>query len=340
MTAGKATTGMYASVDEMLQAHGISAPEVALEHDGFSGARITSLAQDGRRFVLKRLRLEDDWNMRALRDRQGREAQFAVSPILGRMPAAIGAPSIAAARDGAGWALLMRDVSDALLPPDGVLAESDADRVLAAAAEMHAAFWDDPLEDACVDWTPTDARLTVVGPAMGVTLVREGRDFGLARGWEVFDRIGDREAVRLAHALFEDITPFERVLASFPPTLVHGDLKFANVALDEDRVWLFDWAGVTLGPAALEIAWCAAVNSSRLPWSVDITFQHYVAHLERALGPARFDRGEWPKQRAAAMICGLLWYGWGKALDAEAGRPEELRWWCRGAVDAQRTLGL
>jgi hypothetical protein len=33
-------------------------------------------------------------------------------------------------------------------------------------------------------------------------------------------------------------------------------------------------------------------------------------------------------------------YGWGKALDAEAGRPDELRWWCEGAIAGARVLGL
>ena len=43
----------------------------------------------------------------------------------------------------------------------------------------------------------------------------------------------------------------------------------------------------------------------------------------------------WDEQFAAARLCGLLMLGWGKAAD-----PEELRWWCDGAIEAAMRLGL
>jgi Ser/Thr protein kinase RdoA (MazF antagonist) len=146
--------------------------------------------------------------------------------------------------------------------------------------------------------------------------------------------------VRLARGLFADMSPLVQALASLPRTLVHGDLKLANMGVDGDILWLFDWADVSRAPVALEIAWFLAVNSSRLPRSLDATLDHYATQLQRALGDERLAEAQWPAQRGAAMVCGLLMYGWGKALDAETGRPDELRWWCEGALEAQKVLRL
>jgi hypothetical protein len=53
----------------------------------------------------------------------------------------------------------------------------------------------------------------------------------------------------------------------------------------------------------------------------------------------RFGDAQWPVQAHALAVSGLLLYGWGKALDAEAGRPDELRWWCERAAEAARAFG-
>ncbi len=63
------------------------------------------------------------------------------------MPPEIVHPVVACARNGTGWAILMRDVSDALIPDAlGKMPISRADhrRYLDALAALHAAFWDDP----------------------------------------------------------------------------------------------------------------------------------------------------------------------------------------------------
>jgi hypothetical protein len=103
-------------------------------------------------------------------------------------------------------------------------------------------------------------------------------------------------------------------------------------------VWLLDWALVTRAPVAVELAWFLAVNSGRLPESLDATLDRYAVHLERALGAHRWPQARWREQRAVVFLSGLLMYGWGKALDAEGGRPDELRWWCEGALEAAKQL--
>jgi hypothetical protein len=203
---------------------------------------------------------------------------------------------------------------------------------------MHAAFWDDRLDATDVGWCTLGDRLTMLSPNVGRQLVDAGRDFGLARGWKIFRELAPPDAAELVRRLQADPSPLLRLLEGLPPTLLHGDLKFANIGVDDGGVWLLDWALVARGPVAVEMAWFLSVNSGRLPWPLDETLDRYARHLERELGAEARRGARWEAQRAAVFLSGLLMYGWGKALDAEAGRPDELRWWCEGAAQASRLL--
>lgn len=328
-------------VRSLLAAQGINAPDRAMPHNGFSGARLTRVGQGAERFVLKRISYAEDWIMRETGDVGLREAQFAVSPLMARLPRAMAVPSLSAARDGSGAAILMRDVSPWLLPDDRPASVAQVDALLAAMAAMHAAFWDQPLADARVSWCGVRERLMLLSPIVGKKLVEQGRDFGVAAGWRAFHDHAPPEAQRLAARLFEDPARVLQAAAALPPTLLHGDIKLANVAIDPDggRVWLFDWALVMRGPVALDLAWFPAVNTPQIPWSVDETIDRYCEHLRVALGAHRRD-ASWPEQRAVAAIGTLMLMGWAKALDHEAGRPHELAGICSRALAAAPLLGL
>jgi Phosphotransferase enzyme family len=331
---------LFPDVGSMLAARGIDAPEMDFPNDGYSGARLTSLEQDGRRYILKRMRYADDWMMRWFGDTKCRDAQFAVSPLAQRLPDAVRTPAIAAAHDGDGWAILARDITPIMLPKEGVIESDIVDNVLGATARLHAHFWEDPLADAGFPLLGHRERLTIVSPASGAILVDEGKDFGIARGWELFSKRAPRPAAELAASLFADMTPLVSALDALPQTLIHGDLKFGNAGVEGEQLWLIDWANIGRAPAAAEMAWFLAVNSSRLPCSLDETLAHYERRLIEAIGPRTFDAPSWTRQRAALAVCGLLLYGWGKALDAEDGQPGELAWWCEHALDGAATLGL
>jgi hypothetical protein len=327
----------HPDVASLLAAQGIDAPEHELTTNGFSGARLTSLNQDGRSYVLKRLLFDDDWLMQLTHDTAYREAAFAVSELARQLPSAVSHPAIGAAMDGVGRAILMDDVSHLLFEDGHTLPTSGAEIALQSIAALHAHFWERPLTG--IPFCPPLVRLMAIGPANAATLVDRGLG-GFALGWQAFDRQAPPAAVALAGRLLADAAPLMAVIDAFPQTLLHGDLKSANFGIDGEVLTLFDWAMVMRGPVALDIGWMLAVNSSVLPWSLDETLDRYAGHLERALGPARFSEARWPEQRAVVMVCGLLMYGWGKALDAEDGRPDELRWWCDGALDAARMLAL
>jgi hypothetical protein len=331
--------GLHADVAALLAAYGIDAPETPMATSGFSGARHSSIVQDRRRYVLKRLRFEDDWLMRLTADVHYREAQFAASPLVDRLPHGVAVPMLGASYDGAGRAILMLDIGESLIPDGQDVQHEAMDVIVRGVADLHAAFWDAPSK-AAIAWCDPRDRIGLLVPATGDMLVREGRDFGVARGWRSFGQLVPKETSSLVRRLQRDMTPLLDILETFPATLLHGDLKIANFGLDDTGLWLFDWSSVMWAPVALDLALFLTMSSSALPWELDKVFDRYAAHLERALGAALFAEARWPEQRAALMLCGLLYYGWGKALDAEAVRTPELRWWCDGATEAARTLGL
>jgi hypothetical protein len=101
---------------------------------------------DGPRFVVKLSSPECDWIVRATGDELGREVLVWASGLLDRMPPEIVHPVVACARNGSGWAILMRDVSDSLIPDatgTTLISRADHRRYLDSLAALHVAFWDD-----------------------------------------------------------------------------------------------------------------------------------------------------------------------------------------------------
>ena len=246
---------------------------------------------------------------------------------------------LGASYDGDGRAILMTDISESLFANGEVVAPAAMDVIVRGVADLHAAFWGAPSEHA-IAWCDPRDRIGLLGPATGDMLAREERDFGVARGWRAFDRLVPKDTSSLVRRLHRDMTPLMEILQTFPSTLLQGDLKIANLGLDRGGLWLFDWSSVMWAPVALDLALFLTMSSSVLPWELDEVCDGYAGYLDHALGAALFAAARWPEQRAIMMLCGLVYYGWGKALDAEEGRAAELRWWCDGATEAARTLGL
>ncbi len=115
-------------------------------------------------------------------------------------------------------------------------------------------------------------------------------------------------------------------LADGPVTLAHGDLATVNMAFEGDDLVLLDWAMPTAAPGALDIARFLAGCSSVVEPSREEVLASYAAPA----GPAYDERS-----MRLALLAGLVWLGWNKALDAaehpdpairERERPD-LDWW-------------
>jgi hypothetical protein len=102
------------------------------------------------------------------------------------------------------------------------------------------------------------------------------------------------------------------------------------MAFEPDRLVLLDWAMPTVAPGALDIARFVAGCSS----VVEPSREEVLAAYARAAGPAYDERS-----MRLALLAGLVWLGWNKALDA-AEHPDpairereaqDLDWWVHEA---------
>jgi hypothetical protein len=81
-------------------------------------------------------------------------------------------------------------------------------------------------------------------------------------------------------------------LSQLPHTLIHGDIRRANVAaLSSGAVSLFDWDFAARSPAAADLAWywflhfwCYPPSDGRPPEDREPLWQYYAHRLDEALG--------------------------------------------------------
>jgi hypothetical protein len=345
------------SIRDLLREHGLDdVPEEPFPNDGWSGASMTLLRRgDGERFVLKRDSLARDWIARATKDGPVlREAWFAAhGPAL---PWPIRAPYL-----GAGWdeatgevGILMPDLSDVLFDWDRPLTVSQLDHVLDGVAALHAQAWEGALAGGQDPWTPWHERITLIcrsslerpGPA------RDAVGDRLLPGWDAWDRLATPAARAVIASLGDDARPLLGALAREQSTLIHGDLKLANVGIAADgAVEVVDWQMVMLAPLAIELGWFLVSNVNALPLRPEAVLARYAAALEVADARATDDHDGWAAHWYTddddlAILVGLLLRGWRKGMDAEAGitlasgvgAADDLAWWCERAVEAADRL--
>lgn len=345
-------------LDALLRDHGLGdTAEEPFENDGWSGATLTRLRRGGgQRFILKRDSLARDWIARATNDGPVlREAWFAAhGPAL---PPGIRAGSLGAGLDEVTGevGILMPDLTDVLFDWDAPISVPQLEQVLSALAEMHGFPWRTSGEIGDGPWCPLRERVTLIcrpsleraGPVHDAVAER------LLPGWDAWDRLATPAARRVVAALAADPQPLLDELASQPATLIHGDLKLANVGIEADgTVVLVDWQMVSVAPIAVEVGWFLVANVASLPLPPDEVIARYRSKLSYAISDAE-DDGRWIGGSEldddgvdAAILVGLLLRGWRKGMDAEAGitlasgvsAADDLAWWCESAVAAADRL--
>jgi hypothetical protein len=343
-------------------------PEHDFPNDGWSGATFTSLLDGfGRRFVIKRTSLGQDWIARATGDHDLREAWVALqSPgSLSWIPRVV-IPYLGAAADGDGVAILAPDLSTELIAwerpgHDPAIDVETLTRVVQAIARLHSLPWSRVLESSAEQegappppWCPLPERLTLLSPVSAAGYAADGNPVGdrFLAGWEAFGRLAPTAARELVDRLSDDITPLVAALGGLPSLGLHGDLKLANVALlPDERVGLIDWQMTMFAPLAVELGWFLVSNSGSLPVGPEEAMAAYRDALEWdsdrwgfGEGPHDFASlaGDWDLQLDLAWIVGLILRGWRKGSDASAGvmlpsgvsTADDLAWWSERAVDA------
>jgi hypothetical protein len=302
-----------------------------LTHAGQSGTSLERLVLvDGRRLVVKRLS-GGDWIARVTHD-GGREAALWTDGVLARMPPEIDHAVLAAGREGRGTWLLMRDVSEDLLPPDRRLTREESRRLLVTFAAMHRRFADERIDGACSleDRIMIAAPATVAGEVDGVDYLPKM----LAVGWELFAEAVPEDVATAVFGAVEDPKPLARELARCAPTLIHNDLRGANLGLLSERTIVLDWGMAGTGPCELDFAWYLFVNG----WRIDATREQLVDDFRHAAADLHD-----PRALELAWLAQLCWHGpllaheLVEASDQKRERARaELAWWVervRGALE-------
>jgi hypothetical protein len=338
-----------------LNARHAVAREPLTSADSATGARLERLIVSddaGRqsRYVIKRLRPLGDWIARATGDTRVREYQIATGGVLGALPEGLATPVVGslALADGS-FALIMRDVADGLPPSgDDPLTAEQVASSLRVVARLHTTFFGFPARlTAGLGLCHLARWLTMLAPATGDREAdmqpRDPVTPLLRPGWDAF--------ARQEPAAWEQLAPLlalpARLIAALrelPATLLHGDVKAANVAFEDGRVLLLDWGLALRGPGALDLGLFLAVNSAKLPMERDATIELYRAERER-LGRLPATGELWERELALGLLAGTMRLGWAKALGAESADPvirqreqAELTFWARSALAAQRWL--
>jgi hypothetical protein len=329
---------------QLLAAHGLEGvPEAPMEHDGWSGAGMTSLTgDDGARFVIKRDSLSRDWIARVTGDDpELREALLVRAQP--RMPAPVSLPHLGVARDGEDVALVMPDLTHVLIRWEQPIDVPTLERVLDALAALHREPWHAQLP-ASFPWTDRSRRLLLLTRTAAAAYDAAGLPFGarFLQGWDAFDRLVGPPARDLIVGLTADPAALFKALDRLPSAGLHGDLKLGNVGLAADgTVPMIDWQMTMVAPAAVELGWFLVANVAGLPLQPDEVLERYRAAADLP------DDDVWKTQWDLAVIVGLFLRGWRKGLDTEAGvvypnglaAAKDLAWWgSNAAAAAERRL--
>lgn len=358
---------IYSSIEEMTRPDTLSnlvherVPATCLvpfETKGWSSTEAEFLGVNGcngdqPRYIVKRLRKDKDWVMAATNDDHWRAITVWQQGLLDRLPEEIAHGILACTVDGDGYAILMHNVSQAMLPEDKLLSKADNKFILQAMAAFHTAYWDDnglndpvlnlcTLEDFFTHTAPQKIQpLAETKSSPVLEIILEGR--------QLIPQHLDADVADLVLNLAEDPSPLCDALAGFPQTLVHGDWRLANFGVSQakkKKLVLLDWARPLQTVPAIDLAYYLVTSWHVLPDSYERTIEMYKQHLSSRLD-GHFDESSWRKQLEisllgvfAMMACFDVW-GLVHHWEDEAARQQtqkELQWWSDQARIGARWL--
>lgn len=327
---------VVSSVEELLA--GATNREPFLHSDSKSGSGFERVVIDGEPHIVKYVHIDHDWTMRLCGDVGCKPLQVWASGLMDVLPDRIEHGMVGAAagmgRNGWGAALLMRDLSDELVPAgDDPIPLGEHLAYLDTMAALAARTWQWPDE---VGLVPLANRYLWFSDVNMEIQRANGFPDAVPRiateGWQRFTDRAPSDVLALIEALRPDVQPLVDALSTTPTAFVHGDWKLGNVGTARDgRTVLIDWTYPGIAPVCHDLGWYLALNRARLPHSKEDAIVALRASLERH----GIDTDAWWDRQVSVCLLGtLVQFGWEKALGDDA----ELGWWCDRAREGARYL--
>lgn len=346
----------FASTDEMLEpdvlasvlgrpvAHVRRAPRSV--EGSTTDATFESIYLDGEprpSLIAKTVERDRDWVAIATHDRVDREVRTWESGILARLPAPATHAVVACARTDIGYTILMRDVSDLLLPndPQADLPDEYQELAMRALASMHASFWMDPmLTDPSHGLATLSSFISHGAPRtvkrIQVRMGRTGFTDWLEEGWDRLPSAVDPQLAEDLRAIADDPTLIVQAMADQPWTLVHSDPRPANLALDPGTrsVIFLDWARPAVAPPAIDLMYWLFTANHVAPGPRGDLIETYEVALRSRLG-SRFSSAWWEPQ---LDLCALAFVACFAPIMANIS-SEAIGGWAGRCLAALRRLG-
>ena len=323
--------------------------EITLEklNGGRTGAQVHKVSFGETSFVVKQAPI-NSWQQENMGS-QG-EGPLWLSGLLSNLPSPVECPIIDVAyhTEDAAWWLLMKDVSSGI-KPRGKFGEQETLALWRGMARLHADYWgkSDELNELPI----VDVKETTKILAEPVTCAagQKAREDWVPRVVEEFMPLSFLLPIFLDLIepgdadFYLELTKnrdWHKELDGATPTLLHGDLRRANIAFTDDKVSLFDWEFAARGPAACDLQWSSFLSfwayypeDGKMPWQRDHLRDAYLEELETWLGR--------PIDRKAFL---RTWnYGWLRVIsmlgfcfaDANLDNPDE-----RAAAKKRAEVGI
>ena len=247
--------------DGTISRHWAYADSLDADTAGMSGARIRRVERPGGAAVYEKwISRDHDWLMRITED-DGREATLWTTGALANVPAGPVYPvvDVVPGPEGDGWLITTRDMSEHLFDDEPTI---DQWRVVFDAIEaLHDHFRGVPTEGLCT----LENRFEIFSEA---TCRRElgGSDWlpkSNLHGWRVLPTILPDDIREPFLDLVRSPAPLLAALRETESTLIHGDLRPANLGIESGRVIALDWALAAAAPPIVDLAWVAMDVESR-----------------------------------------------------------------------------
>ncbi|MBL8161823.1 MAG: phosphotransferase [Anaerolineae bacterium] len=298
--------------------------------DSFSGSLLYNVTTDGERLVLKRSNPAEDWISIASGDHLCRSVRIWQYGLLDRLQPHIDHVTLAACHDGAGYAILMRDISDGLFYGKAVTLPM-MHSLLDALAAMHSQFWgDDSLKDPELGLCTIEQTVKVLWTEHCERYRHDARavDY-VTKGWAALFDLVQPDVRDALQALVANPQPLFQALAQFPATLTHSDYRLGNLALMSatNQVVAFDWQHAGYVPATICLSWF--IMESSFFEIREAIAEYYRQQLLARLGQ-RFDQAIWQSMLALGCLVEVLRKGCWLALfyvmpETEAAEREEIK---------------